>query len=144
MIRTAGLAALLLLTTAAVVVTHAQERSVTDQTTIVSFEALNYPTLGRSSRLQGAVVVRVTLDDGGKVANAAGVSGNALLVKESIANVKKWRFQPNARHTAIVVYEFKLVFGACEPLSQFILHGNHATITSCEVEVQETRGEGHK
>jgi TonB family protein len=115
---------------------HAQEAAVEDKdVSIVSFEALNYPALARGSGIRGVVVLRVTLDQGGHPTDAIGISGNELLIKESIANVKKWRFRPNARKVAIVVYDFEVVLGYCEPLSQFILRGNHVMITTCEVNV---------
>jgi len=104
---------------------------------VVSFEELSYPALARSARIQGVVVVRAKLDNQGKVVDAVGVSGSELLLPGSIDNVKKWRFEPNARKSAMVVYNFTILEGRCNSYSSlFILQGaNLARIITCPPQI---------
>jgi len=94
---------------------------------------LSYPALARSARIQGVVVVRAKLDSQGKVVDAVGVSGSELLLPSSLENVKKWRFEPNARKSTIVVYNFTIIEGRCSSYSSlFVLQGaNLARVITC-------------
>jgi len=100
---------------------------------VVSFEELKYPALARSARIQGAVIVRVRVDDQGRVMEAIAVSGPEVLIPSALTNVKKWVFEPNARKIALIVYSFTIVDGRCNSDSSlFILQGrNLATVTTC-------------
>jgi TonB family protein len=71
------------------------------------FEDLVYPLAARLAHVQGVVVVRVQLDDGGRVTTAAAISGPKALISDSITNARKWRFQPNLEKTAVIVYSFR-------------------------------------
>ena len=108
---------------------------------VVDFEDMRYPPLARTARIQGVVVIRVTLDDAGRVKNADALSGPALLVEDSLANVRKWRFQPNPEKSAVAVYHFEMPGAACKSVASFfMLQGNNlATIIGCEVPVQTAR-----
>lgn len=104
--------------------------------TIVHFEKLNYPPLARQARIEGVVVVRVFLDTKGNVMKAVAISGKALLIMDALANVEKWKFQPNSRNMAVVVYRFTTDLVACAPTPDFRffkLEGNVATVTACAV-----------
>ena len=105
---------------------------------VVHFEELNYPTFARAAHIEGVVVVRVILDDQGNVVKALAISGNEYLIRDCIPNAKKWKFQPNSRKMAIIVYNFVLPAGACGSVtSLFMLQGpNFATITSCPAPVE--------
>jgi TonB family protein len=98
-----------------------------------SFQELIYPPLARNAHIQGTVVVRVKLDHQGRVAEAVAISGPELLILDCITNVKKWRFEPNASETAVIVYNFTILEGRCNSDSSlFILQGaNLATIITC-------------
>src|SRR3954470_6105659 len=101
---------------------------------LVSFEDLSYPGIARVARIQGIVVAKASLDDKGAVVGTSAISGPKPLIPDCLANLKKWRFKPNAQKVAIVVYEFKLDEGACHDPSRslFVLrHSNFATITAC-------------
>jgi TonB family protein len=98
---------------------------------VISFEAVTYPPLGWQARIEGVVVVRVTLDADGKVTDAVALSGHGIFVPFSLENVRKWRFRPDAQRTAVIVYNFKLLAGRCEPMSQTNLVGNFVTVASC-------------
>lgn len=96
---------------------------------VASFEELKYPPLGLTARVQGLVVVRVNLDNDGRVVDAVAISGDPVLVPSTLTNVKKWRFSSNDQKTAVVVYDFTLERGCYKP-DTFKLEGrNHAVIT---------------
>jgi TonB family protein len=102
--------------------------------TIVHFEKLNYPALARQARISGVVVVRVFLDGKGNVVKAVAISGKESLIKDSLTNVEEWKFQPNSRNMAVVVYRFTTDLAACAPdFRFFMLEGNVATVTACAV-----------
>ena len=71
------------------------------------FEALTYPRLARAARIQGVVVVRVQISASGQVTSATALSGPKMLIDDSVANAKKWRFETKGK-TGILVYIFKL------------------------------------
>ena len=127
-----------LVLTPAVIIAAADNVVRDEDVKVVSFEDLRYPPLARMERVQGAVVVRVTLDDKGNVVESEAVSGAKLLLPDSLANAKKWRFRPNPSKAAVIVYNFRLTYGLCNTLtSQFnFLPPNVATITTCEQPVQ--------
>jgi hypothetical protein len=52
----------------------------------------------------------------------------------ALSNAQKWRFQPNAHKSAIIVYNFQFDPGACHNRASklFVLrHWNHPVITAC-------------
>lgn len=101
---------------------------------VIDFEDLTYPTAAHTINAQGVVVVRVILDDQGKVNDATGISGAGLLIRACLENVRKWRFEPNSQKSAVVVYNFR-IRGAChsdKDSSQFVFYPpNFASITGC-------------
>ena len=102
--------------------------------TIVHFEKLNYPVLASQARIEGVVVVRVFLDGKGNVVKAVAISGKKVLINDSLTNVEKWKFQPNSRNMAVVVYRFTTDLAACVPTPDFRffkLEGNVATVIAC-------------
>lgn len=105
---------------------------------IIASEDLKYPPFARSARIQGVVVVRAKLDNDGRVVEAAAISGHELLIPDSLANAKKWRFQPNAHRAAILVYNFRMPGGGCNsPTSFSIVEApNFVSITGCDVRLQ--------
>src|SRR5690242_14424306 len=76
---------------------------------VINFEEMKYPAIGRTAQIDSFVVVQATLDDDGKVSDAAAISGSKFLIPDCLTNIRTWRFSPNARHAAIVVYRFQLV-----------------------------------
>ncbi|HTV60669.1 MAG TPA: energy transducer TonB [Verrucomicrobiae bacterium] len=105
---------------------------------IVHFEELKYPTFARAAHIEGAVVVRVFLDGQGNAVKAIAISGKDALITDSIANARKWKFQPNTQRTAVIVYIFTLPTAACGSVTSiFMLQGaNIATITGCPAPVE--------
>jgi protein TonB len=53
-----------------------------------------YPTLARSARVQGDVVLSAIIDTNGQITNLQLVSGHPMLVPAAIAAVKQWRYKP--------------------------------------------------
>jgi outer membrane biosynthesis protein TonB len=110
-----------------------------DDIKVLDFESLNYPSIALQTNYQGVVVVRVKLDPDGKVVEAAAISGHKLLIPDCLANVKKWRFQTNEQHTAVIVYNFRLSYAAkCKSAGSFFTleKPNFATIIDCVRTIQ--------
>lgn len=117
-------------------------RAQQDETTydqdihVLGYKELPYPPIARSARIQGTVVIRVRVDDKGKVTNATAISGNKVLILVTLDNVKEWLFKPNASKTAVVIYRFTILDGECDSLSRiFIFHApNVADVVTCPSE----------
>ncbi len=101
---------------------------------VVSYEDLIYPTIAVMGNVEGVVIIRVTLDDQGRVLDATALSGTPLLVRASIDNSKKLRLQPNSEKTAVIAYNFRIE-GYCHnnpAASQTILYPpNLLAVTAC-------------
>ena len=119
------------------VVCAQQDSTVNDKDMVVSdFEEIGYPPLARQTRTQGIVVVRVRLGKTGAVTDATALSGSNLLIPASVANAKKWRFQPNAQETAIIVYNFRTPQVGCNGSFSMLQAPNFVTIIGCDVPVE--------
>jgi periplasmic protein TonB len=53
-----------------------------------------YPTLARSARVQGEVVLSAIIDTNGQISNLQLVSGHPMLVPAALAAVREWRYKP--------------------------------------------------
>lgn len=53
-----------------------------------------YPALAKLARLQGTVVLRITISPEGNVIGSAVVSGHPMLVTAAINAVKQWQYKP--------------------------------------------------
>jgi hypothetical protein len=101
---------------------------------LVSFADVDYPAAARIVLQQGVVVVDVRLDDKGVPSAASALTGPDLLIAAAIENAKKWRFEANEEHRAIIVYDFTVDDAACHDRSRsvFLLkHSNFAQIVTC-------------
>jgi TonB family protein len=132
------LVAMCLVVMVSLTVVHAQQDpTVNDKDMIVSdFEDIGYPPLARQTRTQGVVVIRVRLGKSGAVTDAVALSGSDPLIPASVANAKKWRFQPNAQGTAIIVYNFRTPQAACKSSFSMLQAPNFVTIIGCDVPVE--------
>ncbi len=121
-------------------VTQDKNETINDENTrVVYFEELRYPLSARVTHIQGIVVVKVILDNSGRVVDSLAISGAKTLVTESVSNAKNWRFQPSPQKAAVIVYQFRIDDGLCHGAvsSNFIFHPpNFASITSCEPVVE--------
>jgi protein TonB len=53
-----------------------------------------YPPIARAARAEGTVVVRIVIDETGRVISASAVSGHPLLRASAVAAARQWRFAP--------------------------------------------------
>ncbi|MGH9573630.1 MAG: TonB family protein [Candidatus Acidiferrales bacterium] len=105
---------------------------------VVYREDLPYPVFAQMNHIQGLVVVRVTLDETGRVLNAEALSGASILVQDTLKNIVNWRFSPNAERAAIIVYNFRIGTGCRRksPYSQTTFYPpNFVTIINCRAPV---------
>lgn len=112
-----------------------QEQAANDEgISVSSFEEMHYPALARTAHRESMVVVQVKLDDNGKVVSASAISGSKMLIPDTLANVRKWRFHPISNKTAVIIYDFHFVEGKCSlgRNGSFVFRQpNVATITTC-------------
>jgi TonB family protein len=73
---------------------------------VVHMEEMEYPPLARQTRIQGVVVIRVTLNKVGDVVSSEALFGHPLLVEGTLVNSRKWKFKPNSQGKTILVYDF--------------------------------------
>jgi protein TonB len=76
--------------------------------------APDYPAAARQLHMEGAVEIKVLIDEAGSVENVAIVSGNPVLTRAAADAVKKWKFTPAkadgkpVKAEGIVSFDFKL------------------------------------
>jgi TonB family protein len=101
----------------------------------VDFEEMKYPLLAQyaPSHSEGIVVVQVRVNDEGKVADATVLSGNFLLVPDTLANIRKWHFRSRGGKAAIIVYDFRRLTGECRATSSVFTfqRPNLVTVLGC-------------
>lgn len=120
---------------------------------VVHFEEMKYPEIARRAPYppEGVVVIQIGLDEEGKVSEAKLISGNPLLVPETLANIKRWRFSSTKAKTGIIVYNFRRMLGQCGSLTSLfaLQYQNFVTVMGCVTprpdsgaEVEPTLSEG--
>ena len=119
-------------------ISYAEEKQSTrikdSEIRVFSYQAMNYPPLALQTRVQGVVVVLLKLDNEGSVVDASALSGSDLLVDSCLASAKKWKFQPNANHKVIIVFNFRLSYAfGCEPESSLFTldYPNFVSVLDC-------------
>ena len=80
---------------------------------VMHIERMAYPLVAKMSHIQGTVVLRGTVDSLGQVSEVSALSGPKALLKESMENLKKWRFARPRQDTVVAVYWFRFS-GLCE------------------------------
>ena len=60
----------------------------------ISKPAPAYPAIAKAARASGPVVVRIIVDESGRVSEAEAESGHPLLFQPAVAAVRQWRFSP--------------------------------------------------
>lgn len=75
------------------------------QVLLVSKVPPQYPQDAKDQRIQGSVVMRVTIDKEGNVANIELISGHPLLAPSAIDAVKQWKYKPYLLNQAPVEVE---------------------------------------
>ena len=64
-----------------------------------------YPSLAETARIQGNVIIEISIDDSGSVSSRRLISGHPLLVPAALDAVSKWKYQPfevNGRPATVV------------------------------------------
>jgi len=112
-----------------------QDALIEDWTVKVThYEPPFYPNPAHAGSREGVVVIRIKMDSAGKVIDAVALSGYPDLIVDTLDNAKKWQFEPNARKTAILVYDFRIV-GTCTTNNErgdAVFHPpNFTSVTSC-------------
>src|SRR5438445_12372647 len=94
-------------------------RTAPNHLCISHVESLSYDSFARQACIQGDVVVQITVNEEGTVAQEMLISGHPLLAKEVEKNVILWRFRQGMAETIRVTYEFRLEEPATykEPIS---------------------------
>jgi TonB family protein len=114
---------------------HAQQAAAPKDAdvAVLEFKDAEYPPIPRFRHTSGTVVVQAKLDDHGEVEDAAVISGQPDLALAAVVNVKKWRFRPNGKKSAVIVYNYVYLEGRCESNgSLFVLSpSNLATVYGC-------------
>jgi TonB family protein len=104
---------------------------------LVRFVDVKYsPPIARA-RLQGVVVVRAVLDREGRVAAATAISGPKALIPSALDNARQWRFEPNERASAVIVYDFRIDNGPCHDAGvkslSLLRHPNFVSVRVCQM-----------
>lgn len=106
---------------------------------VLHYEDLPYPVFAQMNHTQGVVVLKLSLDENGKVVDATALSGAPILIQATIRNAEQWRFSPNSENAAIIVYNFRIGGTGCQrhsPYSQMTFEPpNFVTITNCKAPV---------
>lgn len=106
-----GLAALLLVSGAAVRKASAQDAAPAADNTVkrkVRTKVVpEYPLIAKEMNVSGRVKIEVTIAADGHVANTRAVGGSPLLVMAAVEALKRWRFEPAPKDsTEIIEFEF--------------------------------------
>lgn len=110
-----------LLATSSPVVAEEAETLLDEEIRVRHFVEMQYPLAAWLKAQTGLAVVRAKLDAEGTVIQAEALSGPRLVLKDVLANVKKWRFAPSKKGQAIVIYDFRMEDSCQSPCrSQFL------------------------
>lgn len=90
-----------------------------EEVQVLRSQEMTYPRLGASARIHGIVVVKLTLDDDGRVRSAEPLSGPKVLVEPSVANARLWAFRPTRSKAIILLYDFRLDDAMCGSVVSF-------------------------
>lgn len=77
-----------------------------DDLRVINRPGIDYPPIANSARVQGIVIVRVTIGGNGRVSQAQLLHEAPLLQDAVLANARRWEFEPTTERDAILVYEF--------------------------------------
>jgi TonB family protein len=119
-----------------------KDKTTSDESIVVeTVEGMRYPPLARTGRVEGHVVVKVKLDDAGRVVSADALRDEKLgmLIPDALSNARKWRFHPNRANEAEIFYQFQLL-GECvheQSMWRFVFKSpNVVLISDCAVPAQ--------
>jgi hypothetical protein len=103
--------------------------------TPIAFVDLVYPPVARSGRVDGAVVVDVSIDERGFVEAASATSGPVVLMTVSAENARRWKFAAGSKQTISLVYIFDIegfcAAGSAPTLTRVVPPFNVVKVTTC-------------
>jgi len=95
---------------AVIIVSFAGHETNEHRACVSHVETLAYPKLAQTAHITGEAVVRVTINEAGKVEKAEAISGPPILLKYAVANVGGWTFSPpeSAPQTETITFQFEI------------------------------------
>jgi TonB family protein len=82
-----------------------------DDLQVLDMPTVWYPPIAQSARVQGTVVVRLSIAANGTVTSATSIAGSPLLTASALNHARAWKFAATTARETIVVYEFALMGG---------------------------------
>jgi TonB family protein len=67
---------------------------------------VEFPHIAQSARVQGTVVIRLSIAANGTVTSATPIAGPPLVTESALNNARAWKFAATRQRETIVVYEF--------------------------------------
>jgi periplasmic protein TonB len=95
--------AVLLLFLASAYAQTSEDVSLNFPARLISRAPIKYPDGAKLARVQGVVIVDLSIDEMGQVMKAVVVSGDRRLAKAVLSAVKLWRFEPELENGRAVV-----------------------------------------
>jgi TonB family protein len=77
-----------------------------DEAPALVMPRLEYPQIAQTARVDGTVVIKVSIAGNGKVAAATPLAGPPLLASAALNNAKTWTFASTLTRETVIVYEF--------------------------------------
>lgn len=111
---------------AVILLTVASSQVVVGQT-----DVLPYPEAARRAGIQGAVVLKLRIDEAGKVVGSTVLSGPSALAEYSQENVGIWFYGRGGKsRTDVVVFEYRIEDGLCHDGSSSLTIWRHPGLVS--------------
>ena len=80
-----------------------------DDLEVLDMPRIEYPHIAHNARMQGTVVVRLSIAANGTVTSATPIAGPPLVTESALNNARAWKFAATRQRETIVVYEFALM-----------------------------------
>lgn len=61
---------------------------------VINMVPLQYPAIAKAAKIQGEVVLQISVDSSGKVTSARPISGPPMLIEAAVDCVKAWKYRP--------------------------------------------------
>ncbi len=97
-------------------------------------ESAEYPPIAVSARLTGVVVLELSVDAKGDIADIRSLTELPLLTEAAVAHAKQWRTRPGGRRSGLIVYEFALDRRTCTaaaPTEFWRVTSNYWRLSAC-------------
>ena len=77
-----------------------------DDLRVLDMPRVEYLQIAQSARVQGTVVVKLSIAANGTVTSATPITGPPLVTESALNNARAWKFAATHQRETIVVYEF--------------------------------------